>query len=388
MALSTRRWIGLAASGFLILGIWMLPPSAYRTSGPVLTSPEEARAAQLRRELRRARDILVRTRWADSITPLTLTSARDGVAVGGDPRVVDGATLDSVRVRVGEELARVGSTGRAVVGVFIQPRHFAAPDVAVADVNRVEDTYIGLLDGSPYCYRVIGAPGRVTHTSAPLRRVSLSPTRHYSNILGSCRLVARYGLPGPAVLAWLERGALGFATEPVHDPARSQRRLLPARSLFGLGGPSYWIRSRSVARCLAGIDGSCGRLLSDPVSEADEGRSEIQHVVDRSPVSGIREEAYGEPFAHYDNYLLADLEADFGARRFAAFWRSQHQVSTAFEAAFGTPLDLWTAAWARTHVGSLEAGPGLPGSTSTGTGLLLVACAALAGLWARRRRVA
>ncbi len=127
MALSTRRWIGLAASGFLILGIWMLPPSAYRTSGPVLTSPEEARAAQLRRELRRARDILVRTRWADSITPLTLTSARDGVAVGGDPRVVDGATLDSVRVRVGEELARVGSTGRAVVGVFIQPRHFAAP---------------------------------------------------------------------------------------------------------------------------------------------------------------------------------------------------------------------------------------------------------------------
>jgi hypothetical protein len=389
MALNTGTWIGLTAAGSLALGTWMLPPSPYqRTAGSVAASPAEARVAELRREFRRSQDILRRTRWADSLAPLTIATARGGLAVGGAPRIVDEATLDSVRVRVEEELARAGGAGRAVVGVFFLPSSIASSETVVEDVRRTQDTYIGTLEGEPYCYRVLAAPGRMTPRSSSIRRVSLAPQRRYSNILGSCRLIARYGMPGPALLAWLERGGLGFAADPVYEQAGPMLRPDLVRSPFGTGGPSFWVQSQEVGRCLAGAERSCGRLFLDPFSEADESRAEVQHVVDRSPVSAIREEAYRQPFAHYDNYLLADLEVEFGPERFAAFWRSPHDVPVAFQAAFGMPVGEWTVAWVGTHVGSFSAGPRLPRSASTGTGLLLVACAALAGLWARRRRVA
>ncbi len=389
MAMNTRGWIGLTAAGSLVLGVSMLPPSPQpRPAQGVQASPQEVRAAELRRELRRSQDILRRIRWADSLTPLALATARDGLAVGGSAQVVDQATLDSIRVRAEEELRRAGASGGAVVGVFIQPLFFASPETALRDTRGIEDTYVGTLDGTPYCYRVLGTPSHMTYRSGPLRRVSLSATQRHSNILGSCRLIGRYGAPSAGLLAWLERGALGFAAEPVPGPSGPRRRPAPLRSSFGLGGPFYWTRGQEVGRCLAGEGESCGRLLLDPLSGADEGRSEIQYVVDRSPVSAIREAAYKQPFAHFDNYLLADLEAEFGPERFAAFWRSPHEIPLAFEAAFGVPLGEWAVTWVRTHVGSSSAGPRLPGNASTGTGLFLVACAALAGFCARRRRVA
>jgi hypothetical protein len=84
--------------------------------------------------------------------------------------------------------------------------------------------------------------------------------------------------------------------------------------------------------------------------------------------------------------LLADLEAEFGPERFAAFWTAEAPVAEAFEAAFGLSRADWTHTWAVERLGTRRA----RGSLLADVPLTLLLCTVLglvAGARVRRREV-
>jgi hypothetical protein len=309
--------------------------------------------------------------------------------VSGDPSVVTAGTLDSVRIRIREELVRAEASRDAFVGLFIQPRSLASLERVPRDGRVGDEIYLGEREGQAFCYRVFGVNSRVSHQWGDLRRSHWTEDQQHTNILGPCRLVARHGAPGTGVHAWLERGAIGFAYAPTDDPLRLVYGFgEPIVPLFGLGGMAWWTKSHDVVKCMSGIAEACTSALLDPSSAGGELQLDARYVAERSPVIGIRQTLRGSPFATYDDYLLADLEAEFGRQRFGAFWTSDQELTVAFESAFGVPMGEWGASWVRAHVGGVDAGPGMPRSASTGTGLVVLLSALLAGFWARRRKVA
>jgi hypothetical protein len=351
--------------------------------------PAEERARDLRREVRRSHDVLQRTRWADSLTSLALATAVDGVAVGGAPRSLQAGTVDSVRVRIEDEMAMAGlEQPKAVVGFFVQPRDHAALERMPRDTRSASEIYMGESDGTAYCFRVLVTRASVSPHNGEIRRYYWTENESFSNILGGCRVVAQYGLPGPSVQRWLERGALGFADEPAYGPARSAGWLgTPRNWPFGRSVPS-WARDLEMDRCLAGIPAACETVVLDPLIRQSEVEADVLHVIERSPVSGIGRVVVRTPFGSADDYLLGDVAAEFGAERFAAFWTSDRDVPEAFEAAFGIPLGEWVVAWSDAHFARTAAGPAISSTAASGTIMLMMFCALFAGVWARRRRVA
>ncbi len=87
------------------------------------------------------------------------------------------------------------------------------------------------------------------------------------------------------------------------------------------------------------------------------------------------------------DYLLADLEAEFGADAFLRFWSSGDAVEDAFESAFGVTVGEWMTVWVDSVSGTLDPGPGLPRSASSGTMLALGLLAGIALLRNRRRKL-
>ena len=100
MATGMKLWIALVAVGSLGIAVWQLPPSAPEPASRGEASPEETRARELLRDVRRTHDVLQRTRWADSLTDLTLAPSERELSTGAAPRLERDGVLDSVRVRV------------------------------------------------------------------------------------------------------------------------------------------------------------------------------------------------------------------------------------------------------------------------------------------------
>lgn len=389
MATGMKVWTGLAVLGFLAVAAWMMPPSATVRRAAGEMAPEEELARDLRREVRRSHDILQRTRWADSLTSLALATAVDDVAVGGAPRSLQAGTVDSVRVRIEDEMAMAGlEQPKAVVGFFVQPRDHAALERVRRDTRSASEIYMGESDGTAYCLRVLVTGASVSPHNGEIRRYYWTENESFSNILGGCRVVAQYGLPGPSVRQWLERGALGFADEPAYGPARTAGWLgTPRHWPFGRSVPS-WTRDLEMDRCLAGVPASCETVVLDPLIRQGEVEADVLHVIEHSPVSGIGRVVFRSPFGSADDYLLGDVAAEFGPERFEAFWTSEEDVPEAFEAAFGITLGEWVVAWSDTHFARTAAGPAISSTAASGTIILMTFCALFAGVWARRRRVA
>src|SRR5882672_8496095 len=86
------------------------------------------------------------------------------------------------------------------------------------------------------------------------------------------------------------------------------------------------------------MGGRVSRACSDAPCPEFYGRSSIKGMVHRY---FFTRSVPGE-----DHYL-ATLVHDMGRDRFARFWRSSEPAEEAFAAAFGQPMDQWTAMWAR-----------------------------------------
>jgi len=390
MAPALKGWIGLTVGGCALISAWALPPSAYVRREAPARLPEETRAAALRTDVVRTRALIQRIRWMDSLPALALATAQDGIAVGAPPGLADPATLAAIHALLGVELSDREEAGRDVtMGYFVQPPGFAREGAYLPDARPRQETYLGTLDGAPYCIQVLVQPNPVTPTRISTWRGS--DGKRHSNLARACRLVALHGLPGPAVKAWLRTGALRFAERTTPPPPlRGGDEEPSGNRAFGRREALWPDADLGLQRCMAGDRNACADQVLFPRRSALLGDLSDPRVARTLPsaLGGVYDPATPPALTETATYLLGDLEREYGAERFGRFWRSREDVPQAFEGAFGVPIADWTAGWVATHLGPVTPGPALPRQASIGTVLALLLGALAAGAWHRRRTAA
>jgi hypothetical protein len=389
MAPALKLWIGLAVGGLALVSTAFLPPAISPVRQLPQRLPQEVRAASLAEDAAHTSALIRRMRWMDSLPALALATARDGLAVGGDPRLVTPEQLDTIRGLLRDELSTVRRASEPpVVGYYVQLPNFAGEvNDYYVDVRTRTELFAGRVGGTPYCL-LLDVRG------VPLKGATLDAwrdaegTRH-SDLLHTCRLVAAYGLPGPEVRAWLARGGFRYAERSGATAGLMPDAAAPFRDILGRRGVVGGWRSLTPDRCVAGQRDACADLFlerTDAEIDPFDGTSLAQDF----PLSLGATLAPPRAPALTDaaRYLLSDLEREHGAEAFRRFWTSDQDVAAAFAQAFGEPVDAWTVRWVATHVGLQRSGPALPHRGWIGMVLLLLAAAFAGGVWQRRRAVA
>jgi hypothetical protein len=376
-----RHWIAAVGAWLALVAVWLLPPEPRAPRVPDARAPEVVRYDALKRQARRARDVLQRMRWSDSLSAL-VASSPEHVLVGAPRGWIEGDTLDLLR----EALAsRVDRESRVTVGFFVLATgQMGAPGIPV-DTRTTWETYVGSRDGRAYCLRAL-----VTGSGPAVARSFLRSSRRSdlsADLAGVCRLVARYGLPGPDVMRWLTDGGTAFAAR-TSDGAPRQRPIRPwsRPRAFPLGSRwnAYGLTSVPAEQCLAQEVSGCARVFLDP-SVGDDDPGGYLWLARHSPALAVGDRSWRSAFASLDDYVLSDLENRFGRRAFARFWTSEAPVEEAFRTAFGVAPGPWMLSWLGDNTRLSTAGPGLPMKDGLGAALALLLCALVAAMVVRRR---
>ena len=374
METGMKYWLGAVVAACALVTVWALPPStgSGRTRAAL---PEEVRYQEVTTELQRAHGILVATRWSDSLSALVVGTAVDGLALALPPStLVTSEGIEEWRTRMASHVDSLEPRDpRMTVGVvFQQDTHGALDGVILPRIGIRPQTYIGVRDGTPYCFVVF--PRRYPSDNRDLRSV---------RTLESCGLYAKYGMPGAAVGTWLEAGGLAFAREGRTEQLDALLGPTAGESRpFGLTRP--FPEQLVVAGCLAGRAEACAQALTDPAVLASRSRDAL--LVANSPMSHMAGGAF-TPFARRSAFLLFELEAQYGPAAFARFWTSEASVPEAFEGSFGVELGAWVLGWAEEEIGLFRAGP-TPTAATVGWSLVaLMILSGLASATAMQRRV-
>ena len=387
MALGMRSWFGSVAAGFALMTLWQLPPSAIATTERLERSPEEAAYLEASGELNAAYAALQRLRWADSLGALVVRSSRSHAPLVFAPEGVDEERLTVIRRALAETTTSAVPNGdRVVLAWVLQPLgHGLDPEVRTDQRGRTE-TYVGSVADVHYCMRVVV-------TEQPKRAVDDQARRLESGSglasgWGACGVFADHGRAGRDVLRWLERGAANFALIDVPLARRGDAPRLPRKRLFGRSWASMDLPVSTVLeRCITADEATCASIFSNPITVRSGSEADAQATA-RSPALSVSDrfgQVGGVPFP----FLLADLEADFGAEAFGRFWRSNAPVEVAFRNAFGVAPGAWMVSWVDRIYGIDSAGPRLAGSRTTlPLALTFGLFAAVSMLLNRRRRVA
>lgn len=388
MALGMKHWIGITVGGCALVGLWLLPPRSFATASHTEITSVERRANELEADARRTRLTLTRMRWSDSLSALALSTATNGVAFGARPAFLTAKRWTSARRVLEAEVAGLPRRdGDAVVGYFIQPAGTLWKHESLRRWNW-EDLYMGSRDGHPYCFRV-NATSSPRTTSSEIIGWSAAHGESYAAALGPCRYVAAYGLPGPAVLAWLGRGGTAYG-QLSGAPSEQQLYWQETEYLPRVFGRRYHLNGREDANgdaCRAGETQACVSIFLDPVSWL-AGQKPVSLRAAGQRVEVMPAAITWPPLGVASAFLLSDLEKQFGPESFQAFWTSKQDVPAAFETAFGQPLDRWLMGWVSTHLKMTTAGPRLAGGDVLGLLAILVLGAMAGGFWAGRRKVA
>ena len=439
MAFTVRRWLAMTLAGMVLTAAWRLPVDTTDASARMRMSvpPEMVRQRQLSGELRRTHRLLQQVRWIDSLVPLVIRTAVDGLAVtlpmsAAEVAAVRGAdaqqrgdaeaahpdglwTRFHEAVRQEHEAARRPSDtllppgpGTVVVGYIYQPLTHGLEAAAPHDPRSRRETYVGTYDGTGYCLRVATMDrGRVVGTMAEdTARVGSGAVRQGPDdgragpeddragsgaaglsgpaegpLLGPCGFYARHGLAGPRIQSWLESGAIALADARVDESREVIASSTARRSAFGLRlfGP---VRPVEIERCLAGHADACTEAFLDPQG-VWHSRGLALTAEDSAP---LHVERASSPL-HDMRGLLSDLEAEFGPDAFGRFWTSDLDVREAFEAAFEVDLTDWLMSWVDRSLGIEPSGPALPRSAALGSMLAIGLLAALATRRHRRRAI-
>jgi hypothetical protein len=257
------------------------------------------------------------------------------------------------------------------LGVFLIDGRYGARTPYGGGIER--EIYMGSDRAGPYCAMVgttsyVGGTHHTTGFDLASERERFRRLRG-AGVLGACAFVARYGLPSAPIDLWLRNGAHRFARlrgTAVTRPAP------PAGGLswtYGLDADeSLWLRA-----CRAGRDEACRRVLL--------GGDERQHV---GPAAFDVEPSWHTPVT---GTLLGDLEAAFGADRFARFWNGQGDVEQAFTHAFDADIETWTRDWSRGAHGMVTLGARIDVVTLLLSVLTVLGFTAIAALVAAHRRI-
>jgi len=386
MASGIERWFAVVALLCAAVAMELLPPRPWqppRKHGEVL--PQEVLRAELIRRAVEANQRLERMRWADSLVALTLAAPADddGVRIGV-PEGIGGERVERFRSNLRAELASLDRRDRRVnLGFFLQPYDFGSVPGAPLGWRNAIEYYIGQREGRPYCVAVMV---RRHPTAESLVEGEWARIRGISNILGQCRMPARYGMPGPGIRPWLDAGGYalgeGLYTE---NPGSGVRPCVPARTLFGLRRYFTEIPSVDAERCLAGSPSACKELLTGGLLEV---LGPSGKLIATSPVTSVGM-TWPVPLPGWGraHTVLARAEAMYGTEAFARFWRSDAPVDDAFRAAFGVDLGDWVLARVSERVRITRAGPALSTTALLGSLLVLLLAAGVGVALQRTRRV-
>lgn len=431
MAFGMKHWIGLTVSGLALIAAWKLPPEVLSPRPAQFQLPEETRYNRLKGELTEASEIVTRLRLDRAISQEVLREESGGFAVlypeGVDEAELKariealGGTLEGYRrgtwdgperetivaltkVTFSDEARRAFEDGlrREVQGLdrrsdvafgyaFVDPRRFAVDTHAPPRRLGSIETYVGVREGRAYCMRVQTDSWFDDNDLIRASR-AFDGSRWQTGVstLAYCRPFVRFGMPGPHILAWLRDGALNFTARSPDVVDREGPETIRRRRYFGVESRANFggFRGQSIEvdRCLAGIPEGCTRTFTDPaILRGGDGGLRI---VDATNALGLGTLGWNTPFGMWDDYLLGDLEAEFGADAVAAFWTSDRPVAEAFKDAFDTELGDWAVTWVERQFGIQPPGPRLSRTAALGGLLTVMLMGAWAGAWARRRTVA
>lgn len=386
MAPALKLWIGLALGGIALLSVATLPPSVADVTMLPPRLPEEVRASALSAQAAHVDRLIRRMRWMDSLPGLAMATQEDGLAVGGDPRLVDHGQLELIRSALKAELSTVPQTdARVVVGFFVQHVGFAGETDRFLDGRSRYEVYAGRHDGAPYCLILQPRMARLRTSSLGVWH-DLEGGVH-GDLLRTCRFVAAYGLPGTEIRTWLAEGGYQYSVwgpRNAGEHAGSGRRDGYGRRTFPVDRPGL-----TPERCVAGEADACEQLLLHDTEDRLDASSVTFEVADFPLSLGAARMGSGSPIlTDAAHYLLSDLEHEYGPEAFRTFWTSDRNVPEAFEDAFGTSLGTWTVGWVATHLRLERYGPALPRGGWLATVALLLLCTLAGGVWHRRRAVA
>ena len=415
MAFGMKHWFGLTAAGMVMVSVWHLPPEAFPPRPTHERLPEAVRAEGLRNEISRADRILQRVRWSDSLSVYTVTNAVDGFAVGypsGVPReqyydhyAATGEYLEGVLIvnfshdgqarfeeAARREIASLDRRADVLLGYYF------VDGVSGSVLGRYGndggfDTYVGEVDGQAYCMRVAMSGGfgdgilvRASRGDGPYG------PREGANTLSYCRQFLRHGLPGEYITDWLGGVGLDYAAAGTTEPDPTEPWFSRGRHTYfgvkgGLSNYSWRDRKIEVDQCLAGMVDGCLAVFTGARTMGATQASAYR--ADRSPAIRVGDTNWGTaPFGPWGDHILSDLEEEFGSDAFHSFWASDEPVEIAFQDAFGMDAGDWMVGWVHTYLVVSPPGPRLTKSAALGGMLAVSFFAALAGAWARRRRVA
>ena len=355
MATGMKLWLTLTLAGVAMVAAWKLPPSPYAPREAVVRPGETLRSEALNEEFRVTAEALRRWQWSDSLAPLALSSADDGVALLYPGEA--GLNVDQLQRFDGMIRSEVESLrGSDMVFGYVLQAYDAGqtPDMPNAARDRTE-LYVGSLEGQSYCLQVrVHHPRRAGTTLARKLTGEDRSVRPVSGSVGTCRPYLQHGLPGPEIQAWMEEGGVQLATErgEVSEDDTPFQSPPERRMVFGI---SYGFAIEG-DRCLAGYSDACAALLTN-ATDAEERNLTIARM---SPVTAIAESYFRRSRLPDQEYLFYDLEQEFGSEAFGEFWTSEHDVETAFAAAFGIDFGEWIVSWVDGTLGVDEpAGGGL-----------------------------
>jgi hypothetical protein len=390
MALRMKYWLGLVLIGVALVSVWRLPPEALTGRSAVAKPAETLRLEEIKREFKWTAETLRRVLWSDSLAPLLVSQARDGTAfLFPSVESLNEEQLGKLDAKIRNEVEETRlDTDELVFGYVLQPSDHAASADMPPGARRRAETYVGSLGGIDYCMQVRVQHRQSIGVAVAAELAGTDPVAPRSNLLGACRPYVRYGLAGPRVQEWLEQGGVSFAIESgAPEDAYAFPGSLGRRSYFGYSSLGRSNRPIEADRCLAGDAGACAFLFRNPTA-ADRLLANDLEVVLRSPATSIGTESVFRSIALDEEYLLADLEAEFGTEAFGRFWTSEGDVEVAFREAFGMEAGSWVVSWTTGQRGFDPPGPGLPRSASSGTMLALALLLGVAYLRMRERKVA
>ncbi|MFC1660309.1 hypothetical protein ACFL3S_02435 [Gemmatimonadota bacterium] len=337
-----------------------------------------------------------RLQWRDSLTALLRERWEAGESYGvGAPEWAADSISHKLDLGVRLQLEVQGALPPAMpVGVFLVPRgqsaHPAAPD-RFGFMWGLREYYVGREGEDPFCYLVnpVAEKGGSGVNYVTQNLVHIPPDSVSNpNTLRLCGFFARFGRPGPGIMAWLRDGAFRMGTGV--DRGRFPQRAGPVRRAFGQPVRhtySQEISPRALA-CLGGDEEACRAAFLAPVEGFPPwglARTDLKAYLEDSPADFLSHRWWGGgDLGWFEDFLFQDLEEEFGPERFQAFWNSGTHVEEAFLAAFGQPAGDWMMGWARRQFGKIDRGPVVPANATLFTFLTLGILAGGAVVMGRR----
>ena len=323
----------------------------------------------------RYREVLLAAAEAHTLLDVARWEARgsgDARQVSVDPGVAPPSAA-LAREAIERQLDSLGLTGSPRLRVRVVPVKGDSVDAA-SPATRAPFTVTWRIprDPSAPCLVLVQLRDAIDGTTSLLRTGAVA---------GPCRFHAAFGPPGPAIRAWLDTARHSFATRAVPGASREE---LPPLQLSPIGGSTRtdrWDRSMlplGAASCLLGHEATCRVLLGvardSTVARVPGDPYTLDAGTSVDVVTGRLASSYGRRFGAPEGHLLADLLADVGPERFAAFWTSPQPVEAAFAQAIGQPFATWTRAWLARSYDDRPPGPRVPAtSMALAVGATLVA---------------